>query len=176
MSCPTTTTSGGVTTSTPPTSAGGGGGVAVTMPSIDLNALAMYPAVIGWGVLGTVIALALIFLGAFLTKTDFITQWWSVFIWTSLLILITVLIVINISYASALKGMTMCSATKTSFVDSALGTLAAISILLFYIIQYEFGTNQDTDTYLKLMVHVNLLGSLMTLCMVTMLQIHNLTV
>lgn len=176
MSCPTTTTSGGVTTSTPPSSTGGGGGVTVNMPSVDFNALAMYPAAIGNGILVTLGVLSLLFLGAFLTKTDIITQWWSVFIWVSLLVLITVLIVINVSYASSLRGMTMCSETKTKFVDSALGTLAAISILLFYIIQYEFGTNQDTDTYLKLMVHVNLLGSLMTLCMVTMLQIHNLTV
>ena len=75
---------------------------------------------------------------------------------------------INGSYNSMLSKMHMCENALNSFIKVAMVTLAAITIGIWYVINNDFGTNRNTNTYLLVMLHVNLLCSLLNLCLVTM--------
>jgi len=134
--------------------------------------MAMYPTVIGWAVLYSLAAILVVFIGGSLSGYTGLMDYWSKFVWASLFILLVVLIAINGSYDFALTHMTMCKNAQDNFVKVAMSILAIITVILCYIMYYEFGTNKSTQTYLLIMLHVNFLGSLLNLCLVT---IHKLS-
>jgi hypothetical protein len=142
-----------------------------TLPTLDLSSIAMYPIIIGYGILGTIGALGLIFLAGYLTNNAGITDKWSLFIWSSLIILLVSLAIINTSYNRMLSTMRMCKASITTMLQTCMTSLAVATILLCYILYYDFGTNQNIRQYLLFMLHVNLLTSIINLCMVTMQQL-----
>ena len=144
------------------------------MPSIDLSSMAMYPTVIGWGVLYTIGFLLILFAGSFLSGVRSITDWWSTFVWSTVLILLVMLATINGSYNAFLVNMHMCNNALQSFIQVAMSMLSLITIIIFYIMKNDFGTNQNVNTYLFIMLHVNLLCSLLNLCFVTMQKMSNL--
>lgn len=143
------------------------------MPSVNLSSMAMYPTVIGWAILYIFGAIVLLFIGAALAGYASITDYWSTFVWSSLVIALIALATINGSYAAALKNMYMCPNSLISFIKVAMSLLALITVILCYIMYYEFGTNKNTETYMLVMLHVNFLASLLNLCLVT---IHQLSV
>ena len=67
----------------------------------------------------------------------------------------------------------MCDAALFSFIECAMSILAVITIIIFYIMNNDFGTNQNVNTYLFLMLHINLFCSLLNLCLVTMQKLSN---
>jgi len=136
----------------------------------------MYPTVLGWAVLYAISALLFMFLGAYLGGVVSIVNWWSTFIWSALVCMLAVLASINGSYNAMLVNMTMCADALKSFITVAMTTLAAITIVLWYIMYYEFGTNQNTTTYLLVMLHVNFFASIVNLCMVTMHKLSGLNI
>jgi len=146
------------------------------MPNFQLNSIAMYPTVIGWAVLYTIVALCLMFLGAFMAGSVAIMDWWSTFIWSTLIILLVILSTINGSYNSMLVNMHMCANAQISFIQVSMSILSLITILLWYIMYYDFGTNQNVNTYLFIMLHVNLLCSLLNLCLVVMQNLSNVNI
>jgi hypothetical protein len=148
----------------------------VQMPSVDMSSMAMYPAIMGWGVLYTLGVLLLLFIGAKLGNYTAITNWWSTTVWSSLLLLLVILVTVNASYAALLKNMHMCNNAIKSFVEVAMSLLGVITVIMCYVMYYEFGTNYTTDTYLGIMLHVNFLLSLMTLCLVTMQKLSSLAI
>jgi hypothetical protein len=103
-------------------------------------------------------------------------DWWSTFIWSTLVILLVILSTINGSYNSMLVKMYMCANAQISFIEVSMSILALITILLWYIMYYDFGTNQNVNTYLFIMLHVNLLCSLLNLCLVTMQNLSNVNI
>lgn len=148
----------------------------VEMPSFNFSSMAMYPTVIGWGVLYTICALLLMFLGAYIANYTSALDWWSTFVWSSLVIQLVVLGTINGSYTTMLVNMNMCGNALNSFIKLSMSLLAAVTIIMWYIMQYDFGTNQNTKTYLLIMLHVNLLLSLLNLCLVTMQKLSGLNI
>jgi hypothetical protein len=148
----------------------------VQMPTVDMSSMAMYPAIMGWGVLYTLGVLLLLFIGAKLGNYTPVTNWWSTAVWSSLLLLLVILITVNGSYAALLKNMHMCNNSIKSFVQVAMSILAVITVIMCYVMYYEFGSNYTTDTYLGIMLHVNFLLSLMTLCLVTMQKLSSLSI
>jgi hypothetical protein len=145
----------------------------VRMPTFDLASMAMYPTVIGWMVLYTIGFLLILFAGAFLRGAVSVINWWSTFVWSTLLILLVILATINASYNTYLVNMHMCDAALFSFIECAMSILAVITIIIFYIMNNDFGTNQNVNTYLFLMLHINLFCSLLNLCLVTMQKLSN---
>lgn len=69
--------------------------------------------------------------------------------------------------------MHMCDAALISFIEVAMSILAVVTIIIFYIMNKDFGTNQNVNTYLLIMLHVNLFCSLLNLCLVTMQKLSN---
>jgi len=146
------------------------------MPSFNFSSMAMYPTVIGWGVLYTIGALLLMFFGAYIGNYTSTLEWWSTFVWSSLVVQLVILGTINGSYNSMLVNMNMCSNALKSFITISMSLLSAVTIIMWYIMQYDFGTNQNTKTYLLVMLHVNLLLSLLNLCLVTMHKLSGLNI
>jgi hypothetical protein len=142
----------------------------------NFSSMAMYPTVLGWGVLYSAGVLLLLFIGAYLGNFTSTLEWWSTFVWSTLIILLVLLAMINGSYTSMLVNMHMCANALNSFVKIAMSILGVITAILWYIMQYEFGTNQNTTTYLLIMLHVNLLLSLLNLCLVTMQKLSGLNI
>jgi hypothetical protein len=85
--------------------------------------------------------------------------------------LLITLATINGSYSTILKNMAMCSATTTYFIKVAMSLMAVITIMFWYIMTYNFNQSEVTDNYLLIMLHINLLASVMTLCLTTMQQL-----
>jgi hypothetical protein len=171
---------------TDPNSVAGGASVAVAqiqplssliasaqMPTFDWSSMAMYPTIIGWGVLYTIGILALLFLGAFIRDATAVTNWWSTFVWSTLVVLLVMLAIINATYDSMLVNMHMCLSALTSFIEVAMSMLALVTIIMFYIMNKDFGTNQNVNSYIFIMLHVNLFCSLLNLCLVTMQKLSN---
>jgi hypothetical protein len=146
------------------------------MPTLDVSSMAMYPTVIGWGVVGIFGALLVMFLLSYLAGISSVGNWWSIFIWSSLIILLVILATINGSYTSMLVNMHMCTSALNSFIQVSLLILGLITIILWYIMNHDFGTNQNVNTYLFIMLHVNLLCSLLNLCLVTMQQLSGVNI
>lgn len=164
-------TKGPLAVAPPSTSTGATTANTATLPTLDFSTIAMYPIIIGYGILGTIGFLGLIFFLAYLTNQTGVTDKWSLFVWSSLIILLVSLAIINTSYNRMLAKMTMCKASITTLLQTCMISLALATILLCYILYYDFGTNQNIRQYLLFMLHVNLLTSIINLCMVTMQQL-----
>jgi hypothetical protein len=142
-----------------------------TMPTFDFSSYAMYPTVIAWVVLGIIGLIFLIFLFGYATNQSNITDMWSLFVWGSFIALLASLAIVNASFNRMLINMNMCKTSMKNFLQVSMSTLAVATILLSYILYYDFGTNQNIRHYLVFMLHVNLLTSIINLCMVTMQQL-----
>lgn len=154
-----------------PTSAWSSSAAIATMPSFDFSAFAMYPTLIAWCVLGVMGLIFLLFVFGYFMNYKGITDMWSIFVWTSFSALLMTLAIVNASFNSALINMNMCKTSITNFLEVCMSTLAVATIILSYILYYDFGTNQNIRQYLFFMLHVNLLTSIINLCMVTMQQL-----
>lgn len=129
---------------------------------------------IGWAVLYGLIAMVILFIiGKIMNYTN-ITDYWSTGLFVSLILLLVTLATVNGSYIAGLNQMSMCNDSIQNLVKVAMSILASITIILAYMIYYEFGTNDQISTYLMIMIHVNLLCSVMTLCLVSMRQLSDI--
>lgn len=131
---------------------------------------------IGWAVIYTIGVLLLMFIGAYLANFTSALEWWSTFIWSSLVIMLVVLASINGSYNTMLVNNKGSADGLNSFIKVSMSILSVITIIMWYIMQYDFGTNQNTKTYVLIMLHVNLLLSLLNLCLVTMQKLSGLNI
>ena len=141
---------------------------AISLPNINISGLALIPIYIGSGILSLIMLLGLLFGISKLFGYTYVFDWWAVFIRVSFIALVISLAAINGSYTGILKNMSMCTETVKNFINTATSLLAAITILLWYIVSYNFDRSDTTENYLLIMLHINILASLLTLCLTTM--------
>ena len=123
---------------------------------------------IGWAVLYGLVAMVVLFVIGKVMNYTTITDKWSTALFTSLMLLLITLATVNGSYIAGLNRMSMCNDSIKNLVKVSMSILASITIILAYMIYYEFGTNDQVSNYLMIMIHVNILCSLLTLCLVIM--------
>jgi hypothetical protein len=143
----------------------------VSLPKVDLSSIGLFPVWAGWIVLSVFGLLLILFVIAYLFKNSIAITYWSYFIWTSLLILLIALSAINGTFNSVLLTKNICSSSKDPTITIILSILSAITLLMGYIINFDFGQRLDVQTYLLIMLHVNLLSSLLVLSFVVLFKL-----
>lgn len=143
----------------------------VVLPELTMSSVGLYPVLVGWLALIIITVFVVFFLIGYIFSISVITEHLSKFVWGSLLVLTVSLLAINGSFSAAAK-KNICNAAKSPSIKVILGTLAAITILMGYIINFEFGKSIDPgQTYIIVMLHVNLFCSMLVLSYVTLFQI-----
>jgi len=143
----------------------------VSLITIDYSQLALFPLYVGYTMLVMIGILIVLFVGIKLAGFVPDLDWVSFIIRLAFMSLLITLATINGSYSTILKNMAMCSETTTYFIKVAMSLMAVITIMFWYIMTYNFNQSEVTDNYLLIMLHINLLASIMTLCLTTMQQL-----
>lgn len=147
----------------------------LSLPKIDISLIGLFPVWAGYVVLVVFVLFLILFLGSFMYKNSLITEYWSKFIWGSLVVLLVSLSAINATFNSALATKNICNTAKDPTIKIILSSLSAITILMGYIIYFEFENNIDVQTYILIMLHVNLFCSVLVLSYVVLFKLANTT-
>ena len=149
----------------------------VSLPKVDLSLIGLFPVWAGWVILGVFGLLLILFIIGYVIKNSIITSYWSKFIWGSLIILLIALSSINGVFNSVVADKTkvICNTAKDPTITTMTVILGLISLLIGYIIHFDFGQNLDVQTYILIMLHVTLFCSLLVLSYVILFRLAKTT-
>jgi hypothetical protein len=149
----------------------------VSLPQVDLTLIGLFPVWAGWLIVGVFGLLLIIFVIGYAIKNSIITSYWSKFIWGSLVILLIALSSINGVFNSIIADKTkvVCNTAKDPTITIMTIILGLITLLMGYIIHFDFGQKLDVQTYILIMLHVNLFSSLLVLSYVILFKLEKTT-
>ena len=145
----------------------------VSLPKINIELIGLFPVWAGWLIVVVFGLLLILFIIGFVFNNSFVISYWSKFIWGSLIILLIALSSINGVFNSLVADNTknICNSAKDPTISTMTIILALITILMGYIINFDFGQNLDVQTYILIMLHVNLLCSILVLSYVVLFKL-----
>ena len=145
----------------------------VSLPKINIELIGLFPVWAGGLIIGVFGLLLILFIIGYLFKNTIITSYWSKFIWGSLIILLIALSSINGVFNSLVADKTknICNSAKDPTILTMSVILGLITLLMGYIINFEFGQNIDVQTYILIMLHVNLFSSLLVLSYIILFKL-----
>ena len=149
----------------------------VSLPKVNIDLIGLFPVWAGWVIVVVFGLLLTLFIIVYVFNNSFVTSYWSKFIWGSLIILLISLSSINGVFNSVLADSTknICNTAKDPTILTMTIILGLITLLMGYIINFEFGQNLDVQTYILIMLHVNLFSSLLVLSYIILFKLAKTT-
>ena len=149
----------------------------VSLPKVNIDLIGLFPVWAGWLIVVVFGVLLTLFIIGYVFNNSLVTSYWSKFIWGSLIILLIALSSINGVFNSVLADSTknICNTAKDPTILTMTIILGLITLLMGYIINFEFGQNLDVQTYILIMLHVNLLSSLLVLSYIILFKLAKTT-